>query len=138
MTIQPSIVIWTLICFCLLMFILQKLLWGPMLKFMDDRQEKIDRAKEKQQAHGQRYAAEQAAQRSARSMEEKNAAHAAALAVEEARAQAQNQLAQAKRQQEEDLLAYAENLKQEHQELKMKLDQGARELAEAFSRQLVS
>lgn len=46
MTIQLPIILWTLITFALFMLILQKLLFKPMLSFMDKRQEKIDHAKE--------------------------------------------------------------------------------------------
>ena len=45
MTIQLPILLWTLITFALTMLVLQKLLFRPMLSFMDKRQEKIDRAK---------------------------------------------------------------------------------------------
>ena len=53
LTIQPSVFIWTVICFCLLMLILNRLLFRPMLRFMDERQAKLDRAaarREKDQA----------------------------------------------------------------------------------------
>ena len=46
MTVQISVTIWTILCFCAAMLILSRLLFKPMLSFMDARQEKIDRAKE--------------------------------------------------------------------------------------------
>ena len=45
MTIQLPILLWTLITFALAMLILNRLLFRPMLVFMDKRQAKIDRAK---------------------------------------------------------------------------------------------
>lgn len=42
MTIQPSIVIWTLICFTALYFILKYLLFLPVLSVMDKRKKKIE------------------------------------------------------------------------------------------------
>ena len=50
LTIQPSVFIWTLICFCLLMLILHRLLFRPMLSFMDARRARIDRAAARQEA----------------------------------------------------------------------------------------
>ena len=35
MTIEPSLVVWTVLCFLALMQILKKLLFQPMLTFMD-------------------------------------------------------------------------------------------------------
>lgn len=47
MTIQISVTIWTVICFILLMLILNNLLFKPMLELMDKRREKITAAKAK-------------------------------------------------------------------------------------------
>ena len=43
MTIQLSISVWTVICYVLLMIILDKLLFKPVLKVMDERKERIKR-----------------------------------------------------------------------------------------------
>ena len=45
MNIQISITVWTIICFVVLMLILDRLLFRPLLSFMDKRREKIDGAK---------------------------------------------------------------------------------------------
>lgn len=50
MNIQLNVLIWTIICFCLAMLILDRLLFRPLLKFMDQRQAKIDAAKAQRQA----------------------------------------------------------------------------------------
>ena len=49
MTIQPSIMVWTVICFLLLTVILKNLLFTPVLKVMDSRREKTVAAKEKKE-----------------------------------------------------------------------------------------
>ena len=41
MTIQLPVLLWTVICFVLLMLILSRLLFRPLLDFMDKREEKI-------------------------------------------------------------------------------------------------
>lgn len=50
MNIQLNVLIWTIICFCLAMLILDRLLFKPLLKFMDARQAKIDAAKAQREA----------------------------------------------------------------------------------------
>ena len=57
MTIQPSVLVWTVINFCLFMLVIWKLLFKPMLAFMDGRQEKIDKAAKKK-ADNERLIAE--------------------------------------------------------------------------------
>ena len=47
MNIQPSIMVWTVICFLLLCVILKNLLFNPVLKVIDSRHEKTAAAKEK-------------------------------------------------------------------------------------------
>lgn len=43
--IQPSLIIWTVICFGLLMLVLDRLLFRPLLKLMDERKEKAESAR---------------------------------------------------------------------------------------------
>lgn len=50
MTIQPSVLIWTVLSFCVLAYILNKFLFKPLLKVMDERNEKITGEKEKKRA----------------------------------------------------------------------------------------
>ena len=49
MNIQPSIIVWTVICFLVLTVILKNLLFEPVLKVIDSRHEKTAAAKEKKQ-----------------------------------------------------------------------------------------
>ena len=49
MNIQPSIMVWTVICFLLLTVILKNLLFTPVLKVIDSRREKTEAAKEKKE-----------------------------------------------------------------------------------------
>ena len=45
MNIQPNILIWTVICFCAFMLILWRLLLRPLLRFMDARDARIAHAR---------------------------------------------------------------------------------------------
>ena len=49
MNIQPSVMVWTVICFLILMVILKNLLFTPLLKIMDSRREKIQAASKKKE-----------------------------------------------------------------------------------------
>lgn len=49
MNIQLSVTVWTVICFVALMLILHNLLFKPVLRVMDERRERIDRAKGKRE-----------------------------------------------------------------------------------------
>ena len=85
MTIQVSVLIWTVICFCLLMLILDRLLFRPILAFMDKRNARIRRAQE-MKAQREREAAQRA--------EALAAAREAALREAEAKALAETEAAQ--------------------------------------------
>ena len=45
MSVQPSVIIWTVICFCLFALVLYRLLFKPLLDLMDARSEKLEKAK---------------------------------------------------------------------------------------------
>lgn len=69
MTIEPSLIVWTVLCFLALVLILKKLLFQPMLTFMDTRNAKIEAARKAKEdarteyeAKARRLADERAAQ----------------------------------------------------------------------------
>ena len=53
MTIQPSIILWTVICFTLLLLILKNWLFEPVLRVMDARRERIAAARHKKETREQ-------------------------------------------------------------------------------------
>lgn len=138
MTIQPSVLIWTIICFCLLMLILNKLLFKPLLSVMDARQEKIDHAREKKESHARLYAQAEKDLEESRAAQEKQWAEHSAAEVAFARQNVQAELAEAQKKSEQELLAYRETLAAESAELKSKLDAGVEVLASTFADRLVS
>lgn len=73
MTIEPSLIVWTVLCFLALMVILKKLLFQPMLALMDARSAKIEAArKAKEQARAEH-------DEKLRRMQDEHAAQAAQL-----------------------------------------------------------
>ena len=136
MTIQISVLIWTVICFCLLMLILDRLLFRPMHSFMDARSERIRLAREKKAGLEARLAAQEA--------EHSAAVEAARLACEH---EAQEKLAFARREAAAAVeAAEAERFERIHQtkaaieterkEMTEKLSGGVDDLARSFAEKL--
>lgn len=138
MTIQPSVIIWTVICFCLLMLILDRLLFRPILKFMDARQEKIDLAAKKREQDQQALAEANAAleERSRR-----NAELTASRAREEcaaARAAADLELAEARKRSAQETETKKAEITEESRTFDRNLENGLEALAQAFVAKFVS
>lgn len=138
MNIQLSVLLWTIICFCLLMLILNKLLFKPLLSVMDARQEKIDRAREKKEFHARLYAQAEKDMEAQRTQQEQQWAADSAQEIAAARQSAEAQLEEAQKKSEQELEAYRERLIAESAELKLKLDAGMEALASTFADRLVS
>lgn len=77
MTIQISLVIWTVIGFVTLAFILNRFLFEPLLKVMDERNEKIRKGEEERRAALEREEKIQKANEIARTARQQEAAKAA-------------------------------------------------------------
>lgn len=85
MTIEPSLIVWTVLCFFALMLILKKLLFQPMLTFMDTRNAKIEAARKAKEDARTEYEAE------ARRLADERAAQEAQLRQSDAEALEQAQ-----------------------------------------------
>ena len=92
MTIEPSLIVWTVLCFLALVLILKKLLFQPMLTFMDTRNAKIEAARKAKEDARTEYEAE------ARRLADERAAQEAA---EQAERKAQRERVQQKKEAEE-------------------------------------
>ncbi len=92
MNIQPSVLIWTVICFCVFMLVLWKLLFKPLLAVMDARREKVDSARERKRGSDERIA--KAEEEKALALAEAKARAAAAYAAkaEKLRADSESEL----------------------------------------------
>lgn len=138
MNIQLSVALWTIICFCLAMLILNKLLFKPLLQVMDARQEKIDRARGKQKAHMEAYEQELKALEEAREAEKQQKILQAAAALQASQEQTGLDLAAQRQADAAEIEAYREQLMAESQVLKTKLDDGLEALATTFAERLAS
>ena len=138
LTIQPSVFIWTLICFCLLMLILHRLLFRPMLSFMDARRARIDRAAARQEEN-RRLRTEAQAAVEARLQEN---AGLTAQAEQEQLSRAGEEAAclveQARQRGEQRLQECRAGSAEERRQFDARLEQGQEELAQAFVHKFVS
>ena len=120
MDLRPGLTIWTAITFLLLVVLLSKFAWGPIVRMLDERErtirEAIEQAK-KERAEAERALAEQkatlaAAQREAADLAQKSKQEVEALRADltaKARKEADDLVAQARKQiQEEKAKALAE------------------------------
>jgi len=84
-TIQVSILLWTILCFVALMLVLNRLLFRPLLGFMDKRREKIDGAKHARQTALREREEELQRREEDRASAKKQAMQDAAAALEDVR-----------------------------------------------------
>ena len=134
MTIQPSVLIWTIICVSLLMLILNKLIFKPLLSIMDARRKKVEDASAEKARLKQERADE------IRALEEEQqrllaAAHspeAIAPAVEKAASDEQSKAAEFA----EKLTAEQQRLLREREEACAAGKQSMEELAAVFAEKL--
>ena len=138
MTIQISVLLWTVITFCILMFFLNKFLFKPLLAFMDAREKKIASARERREkaALALETAEREAEQR--RRAAEKQARDAAAAAILDAKRLAAKQTAEAENKYALLLEQRRSEMETEKRELQQNLDAGMDDLVTAFVQKLVS
>ncbi len=137
MTIQISVLLWTIICFVALSFILNKLLFKPFFKVMDARRERLETAvnvKTQREEEAARLAQEAQA-----------AAEETAAAAEKQRLEALSQLREevraaeikAEKDQLDQLAEYSETLASERQEMLRALVSHTGELTDMVSAKLL-
>ncbi len=138
MTVQISITVWTILCLVALMLILDRLLFRPLLSFMDKRREKIDQAKaEKETALHERDEA-------LRKLEEAKDGAMRAAAVEAAaneeklRGEMSNTVAEAKEQFFRKLQEEKDLLEKESVSIQNDLEPRMEDLADLFAHKLLS
>ena len=136
--IQPSVIIWTVICFCLLMLILSNWFLRPVLKVLDQRRKKLEGARAKKAEY------DELANQQAKELEEKRQEHKRALeaaAKEEVafiQANEKNELKLAHTKSLENIDAYREELENNHRQIVEDLTPKMCEVAEIFVKQIIS
>jgi len=138
MTIQPSILLWTVITFCLTVFVLNRFLFKPMLAFMDKRQEKIDSAAAKKAENDRLLAEAEEKLAQFRAEEEKHLTELAASALTNARRDAETLITVTHRKQNQKLDLHVADLETESKEIEKVLDTQLDDMAKRYADTLLS
>lgn len=117
MNFQPSVIIWTIICFLLLMVILRKLLFEPVLDVLDKRNARIEAAKNKK-AEIERLTAEHEAfiEKTQQQEIQRRKAMAKQLASD-IQSEGKREIEIAQRQCLEDIKKYRDSIDDEHERI---------------------
>ena len=137
MSINVSEVIWTIICFFVLLFVLKKFLFHPLVTFMDERQARIDEGAAAKQQSDERIRKNDAALEEswkARNDEAKALLNSGKTEAEALRAK---NVAQAHAQAHEQEKEARERMKAEREETLAQAEQKVPELVELLSAQLM-
>ncbi|MDD6011509.1 MAG: hypothetical protein PUC33_01555 [Oscillospiraceae bacterium] len=138
MNIQVSVLIWTVICFLLLMLILHFLLFKPVLKVLDERKARIQKAQEKsetisalQQEHEQR--------REQQKIEyiEKRKDEAKAIA-NNIQSEGKKQIEATQRQRQQQAEEYRKRITQEYEDIISQVSPKMETAAAIFAKNLIS
>ncbi len=138
MNIQPSVIVWTVICFLLLTVILKNLLFTPVLKVLDSRKEKIDAAEKKLRdiksitAENERRLAEEMTRAEAES-----AANAKAR-VQQIQSEGKKEIENAQRKCLSDIEEYRNGIKVEHEKIVYSVAPKMETAAAIFAKNIIS
>lgn len=138
MTLQPSLIIWTVICFCVLMFILNKLLFKPLLAFMDARKEKVAKARERAGEIMRERSERSAALQAVREAELLAESEKRSKEIEQFKAFAENELKNAESENRAKLEALSEQIGTSDNETYEAIASSMDKMAEAFAERLLS
>ena len=120
------------------MLILNHFLFGPMLSFMDKRQEKIDRAARKKEEYDRALAEADAALTAFRAEEERHLAEHIQKKIADAKKNAEDLITITHRKQNQNLDLHVAELELESKEIEKVMDTRLEELAELYVSTLLS
>lgn len=138
MNIQPSIIVWTVICFVLLMLILNNLLFKPVLHVIDARKQRVEAARAKKQSR--ECLLEQMAEQKL-AAERENAARAEAESrqkVEKIQQDGKREVQKAQKKRLDMVNKYREQMKEEHEQIVKQVTPEMESVAKLFADVLVS
>lgn len=138
MNIQVSVMVWTVICFLLLVLILQKLLFAPMLRMMDARTARIAAAKKRHEDNENAEKAAKAAADEALRESTVKAKNDAERMIVQGQEEADRLLAAARTEEQNECERYAKSLDTEKSALSAEVAGEAEKLAALFVSRLTS
>lgn len=138
MNVQLSVVVWTVICFSVLMLILHNLLFKPVLSLFDRRREKIEAAEKKRSEYERARLEHQTALETKRAQLLERQKQEAADAVLEIQNENKKQMEDAKREHLENIEAYRESIGKEYARMIEVLAPEMQKAADALADRIIS
>ena len=138
MNIQPSIMVWTVICFLLLTVILKNLLFTPILKIMDSRREKTEAAKEKKEAIEKLILENKAQNEKEKALFEEKKRKQSKQKLEQIQLQGKKEIEAAQRQCLDDMQKYRAGIKEEHDKIVDSVAPKMETAAALFAKNIIS
>lgn len=138
MSIQPSVIIWTVLCFCALLLILKKLLFAPILRCMDERENRIRSMEDRRRAYEEARIAAEGQAETDQARQQLDAAAGAEKLLQEAQATARLALTQKQQTEDEATARYRDSMSSERAAYLKEAAGEAKQLSELFVSQLIS
>ena len=138
MNIQISVVIWTVICFLLLMVILKNLLFTPVLKVIDSRREKIQAAAKKKEDMEKLISEHEEAVEKEKLLFEEKIRKETKRKLEQLQLQSKKEIEDAQRQCLRDVQQYREGITDEHDNIVSSVAPKMETAAALFAKNIIS
>lgn len=138
MNIQPSVMVWTVICFLILMVILKNLLFTPLLKIMDSRREKIQAASKKKEDIEKFVLEHKNQAEKEKALAEEKARKETKQKLEQLQLQSKKEIETAQRQCLADVQEYREGITDEHDKIVCSVAPKMETAAALFAKNIIS
>ncbi len=138
MTIQISVLIWTIICFCVLALVLDRLLFRPVLSFMHERRRRMEEENTRRLTAMQKAEEEEAAQAAALVEEKHNQEQLHNAILAETHADAEHSVAEKKIWVQEQLKQDFSEMEGQQAEFIRRMDEKLPELAVRLAEKLTA
>lgn len=138
MNIQPSVMVWTVICFLLLTVILKKLLFGPILKILDIRREKIQAAAKKKEDIEKLVLEHKNQAENEKALAEEKNRKETKKKLEQLQLQSKKEIEAAQRQCLDDVQKYREGIADEHDKIVYSVAPKMETAAALFAKNIIS
>ncbi len=138
MNIQPSVMVWTVICFLILMVILKNLLFTPVLKMLDSRREKIQAAAQKKEDIEKLVLEHKNQAEKEKVLAEEKARKETKQKLEQLQLQSKKEIEAAQRQCLSDVQKYKEGIVDEHDKIVYSVAPKMETAAALFAKNIIS
>lgn len=138
MNIQLSVVIWTIICFSILMLILHNLLFKPVLAMFDRRREKIEAAKAKREKNYKDKEEQEKILKEQKEIAKKRQKEEKMKTIAQIQSDNKKQMENAKKEHLENVEAYSNDIQTEYNRMMQILAPEMQYVAEALAERIIS